>query len=62
MGEVINLDEYKQKTIEDEIKNLRIELEIIMSSWPEDLHQGYFLSLEEQQSITDRWSAFGEKK
>lgn len=62
MGEVISLDEYKQKTIENEIKSLQAELEIIMASWPEDLHQAYFMSFEEQKLITDRWTAFGEKK
>jgi hypothetical protein len=62
MGEVINLDEYRQKTIDNEIKSLQNELEIIMDSWPEDLHQAYFISLEEQKLITDRWTAFGEKK
>ena len=62
LGELVYFRKYKQKILDDEISELRNELSIIMETWPDDLHQGFFLSLEEQQEITDRWIAFGPKK
>lgn len=55
MGELVNLEEYKNKKILEEINDLRVELKKIMSSWPEEESKGYFLSLEEMDRIEKLW-------
>lgn len=55
MGELVCLEEYKEKVIEKEIAEMRKELEAIMSSWPEEEGSGYFLSLEEMDRIEKIW-------
>jgi hypothetical protein len=55
MGELVCLEEYKEKVILKEIAKLREELEVIMSSWPEEESRGFFLSLEEMDRIEKLW-------
>ena len=55
MGELVSLEEYKEKVIRNEIADLTMELEMIMSFWPEEEACGYFLSLEETNHI-ENWS------
>lgn len=55
MGDLVDLDEYKDKLLLEEIAGLRKELELIMSSWPKEEGNGYFLSLEEMDRIEKLW-------
>jgi hypothetical protein len=55
MGDLVDLDEYKDKLLLEEIAELRKELELIMSSWPREEACGYFLSLEEMDRIEKLW-------
>ena len=55
MGELVDLNEYKDKLMLEEIAELRKELELIMSSWPKEEGSGYFLSLEEMDRIEKLW-------
>ena len=55
MGDLVDLDEYKVKLMLEEIAELRKELELIMSLWPEEEGSGYFLSLEEMDRIEKLW-------
>jgi|TARA_R110000765_G_C18437065_1_gene546428 hypothetical protein len=55
MGELVCLEEYKEKAFLEEIAELRAELELIMSTWPEEDGSGYFLSLEETARIEQEW-------
>jgi hypothetical protein len=55
MGELVSLEEYKEKVIRNEIADLTMELEMIMSFWPEEEACGYFLSLEETNHIENKW-------
>ena len=62
MGELVCLEEYKEKVIEKELTELRKELELIMSSWPEEESTGYFLSLAEMDDIEKTWLNERNKK
>jgi|TARA_R110000787_G_scaffold54471_4_gene126748 hypothetical protein len=62
MGELVCLEEYKEKAFLQEIAELRVELELIMSSWPEEESTGYFLSLEEMDDIEKTWLNERNKK
>ena len=62
MGELVCLEEYKEKVIEKELTELRKELELIMSSLPEEESCGYFLSLEEMDDIEKTWLNERNKK
>ncbi len=55
MGELVDLNEYKDKLMLEEIAELRKELELIMSRWPKEEDSGYFLSLEEMDRIEKLW-------
>ena len=55
MGDLVILEEYKDKLILKEITELREELELIMSSWPKEECSGYFLSLEEMDRLEKLW-------
>jgi hypothetical protein len=55
MGDLVDLNEYKDKLILEEIAELRQELELIMSLWPGEEASGYFLSLEEMDRIEKLW-------
>ncbi|HIG58504.1 MAG TPA: hypothetical protein EYQ21_03755 [Flavobacteriales bacterium] len=55
MGDLVDLNEYKDKLLLEEIAELRKELELIMSSWPKEEGSGYFLSLEEMDRIEKLW-------
>jgi hypothetical protein len=55
MGDLIYLEEYKEKIINEEIAELRKELQEIMSTWPHDPGTGYFLSLEDMDKIEKLW-------
>tara|TARA_B100000131_G_scaffold320565_1_gene369020 strand:- start:4202 stop:4390 length:189 start_codon:yes stop_codon:yes gene_type:complete len=56
MDNVIDLKEYKDRLLLKEIAEMRRELELIMASWPEDLGNGYFLSIEEMDRIERIWA------
>jgi len=62
MGELVCLEKYKEKVIEEELTELRKELELIMSSLPEEESTGYFLSLEEMDNIEKIWLEERNKK
>jgi hypothetical protein len=62
MGELVCLEEYKEKVILKEIAEMRKELELIMSSLPEEESTGYFLSLEEMDNIEKIWLNERNKK
>ena len=62
MGELVCLEKYKEKVIEEELTELRKELELIMSSLPEEESVGYFLSLEEMDNIEKIWLNERNKK
>ena len=62
MGELVNLKEYKEKVIEKEIAEMRAELEVIMSTWPEIEGSGFFLSLAEMDRIERIWAEEKSKK
>jgi hypothetical protein len=62
MGELVCLEKYKEKVIEEELTELRKELELIMSSLPEEESSGYFLSLEEMDNIEKIWLNERNKK
>jgi hypothetical protein len=62
MGELVCLEKYKEKVIEEELTELRKELELIMSSLPEEESTGYFLSLEEMDNIEKIWLNERNKK
>lgn len=55
MGEIISLDDYKNKKILAEIAELRKKLDEIMSEWETDEPTGYFLSLEDMAMIEAKW-------
>ena len=55
MGELVSLKEYKEKVILNEIAELTMELEMILSFWPEAEARGYYLSLEETNHIENEW-------
>lgn len=60
MGELVYLEEYKDKLLRKEIDELREEIQRVMSSWP-DPSSGYFLSLEEMDRIEKLWLEEKEK-
>lgn len=55
MGDLVNLHEYKENLLEQEIIELRKELKLIMESLPEPTQEGYYLSLEEMRQIEAIW-------
>jgi hypothetical protein len=55
MGDLVNLNEYKENLLEQEIIELRKELKLIMASLPEVEQEGYYLSLEEMRQIEAIW-------
>jgi hypothetical protein len=55
MGDLVNLNEYKENLLEQEIIELRKELKLIMESLPEVEQEGYYLSLEEMRQIEAIW-------
>ena len=55
MGDLIYLEEHKEKIIDEEIAELRKELQEIMAAWPDEPSTGYFLSLEDMDKIEKSW-------
>ena len=55
MGDLVDLNEYKEKLILEEIAELRKELQEIMSRWPAEPTTGYFLSLEDMNKMVKIW-------
>jgi len=62
MGELVYLEEYKENVVLKEIAEMRKELELIMSSLPEEESCGYFLTLEEMDNIEKIWLNERNKK
>ena len=62
MGELVCLEEYKNKILEEEVSELRKQLELIMDSLPEVECSGYFFSLEEMERIERIWAEEKSKK
>lgn len=62
MGELIYLEEYKNKILEDEIFELRRQLQLVISSLPEIEPSGFFLTLEEMDRIEKAWAEEKSKK
>jgi hypothetical protein len=55
VGDLVYLEEYKEEVMLEEIAELRKELELIMSTWPDEERNGYFLSLEDMDRIEKLW-------
>lgn len=62
MGELICLEEYKNKILEEEIFELRKQLQLVISSLPEVEPTGFFLSLEDMENIERIWAEEKSKK
>ena len=62
MGELICLEEYKNKILEEEIFDLRKQLQLVISSLPEVEPTGFFLSLEDMENIERIWAEEKSKK
>ena len=55
MGKLVCLEEYKEKAFLEEIAELKIKLELMLSALPKEEPHGYFLSLEEMSHIEKEW-------
>lgn len=62
MGELVCLEDYKNKILEEEIFELRKQLQLVMSSLPEIEPTGFFLSLEDMENIERIWAEEKSKK
>ncbi len=56
MGDLIYLEEYKEKIINEEIAELKKKLQEIMVRWPAEPTTGYFLSLEDMNKMVEAWA------
>jgi hypothetical protein len=55
LGDLVYLDEYRGEVLDNEIVELKRELQLIMSAWPDKDCSGYFLSLEEMEQVEKKW-------
>lgn len=55
MGELICLEEYRERRLLEEVDRLKRELQYMMSILPEPEMSGYYLSLEDMEKIERIW-------
>lgn len=55
MGELIFLEEYKERILLEEVEQLKKEVKYMMSLLPEPEIGGYYLSLEDMEKIERIW-------